>query len=354
MTFTFTFNATPPSMTPPSGTYNAQVWNRDPPRNTGLGGDNAVTVSGGHVVSQEIWINTQTTDDCAAAQTAAHEAGHGFGLGEASSCADSTSVMKEGTAGYNSLTGAYGPTTCDSAQVTQIGQYPTPTPTATPYDPNCTSTELGEPGDYTCDHCSDSFDNDCDGDKDFVDLDCAPCYPSPIIVDVLGDGFNLTGAGDGVVFDITGTGKPVRVAWIQQDDAWLALDRNGNGSIDNGKELFGNFTSQPSSLQPNGFLALAEFDKARLGGNGDGLIDIHDAVFPMLRLWQDSNHNGVSEPNELHTLQDLGLATIDLSYKESKRIDQYGNQFRYRGRLKDDKGAQLNRWAYDVFVQWIP
>jgi hypothetical protein len=201
--------------------------------------------------------------------------------------------------------------------------------------------------------CPPSFDgggnNSCECNPD------DPYCVSPVLIDISGNGFNLTDAAGGVDFDMRANGSKLRVGWTtaNSDDAWLVLDRNGNGTIDDGTELFGNFTPQPdppAGQERNGFLALAEYDKPSNGGNGDGLITPSDRIFSSLRLWQDRNHNGISEAAELISLHAAGLNTIELNYKEAKKEDEYGNYFLYRAKVRGEQGAQVSRWAWDVFL----
>lgn len=158
----------------------------------------------------------------------------------------------------------------------------------------------------------------------------------PLILDVAGEGFQLSDAEEGVVTDMVIPGHRIRFAWPKQGshNAFLWLDNH----------LFGNSTPQPASDNPNGFAALAVYDS-----NGDGVIDSKDPVFTNLRLWIDSNHDGVVQSNELFTLPSLGVYSISLQYQQDKYIDQFGNHFNYRGRLRSS-AANVDRTVYDVWL----
>ncbi|QTW17772.1 calcium-binding protein [Comamonas kerstersii] len=131
----------------------------------------------------------------------------------------------------------------------------------------------------------------------------------PIILDLDGDGLETVGLASNVYFDHDGDGILTRTGWVGQGDALLVWDRNANGSIDTGAELFGDFTPLPNgTLAPNGFAALAALD-----ANGDGIIDASDPAFAELKLWRDASQDGQTGAGELISLADAGIVSLNLA-----------------------------------------
>jgi hypothetical protein len=190
------------------------------------------------------------------------------------------------------------------------------------------------------------------------DPDFCYCRISPVILTLGPNAFRLTSVDAGVDFDLNGNGTLERVSWTaaDSDDAFLWMDRNGNGVVDGGRELFGGVTplswttSGPAAA--HGFEALAWFDLPENGGVSDGWIDSRDAVFGMLRLWPDSNHDGLSQVDEILTLAEARVERISLELTESRRRDQHGNLFRFKTHVQslNDQGAPVRRLAYDVYL----
>lgn len=129
------------------------------------------------------------------------------------------------------------------------------------------------------------------------------------------------------------------------------MDRNHNGVIDDGTELFGYATPLLSGAPAQiGYVALAELDKAENGGNDDGRIDASDRMFSSLCAWVDRNRDGVSQPNEIYSLDSVGVVALGYDFKTIHVTDIFGNLFRYTSRvyMRAPSGAVRSWPTYDV------
>jgi hypothetical protein len=132
----------------------------------------------------------------------------------------------------------------------------------------------------------------------------------PLVLDLDGDGIETLGitSTTQVLFDYDGDGVKTGTGWIKGDDGFVVLDRNGNGTIDNGGELFGDQTLVGGAKASDGFAALSAEDT-----NKNGKFDAGDTNFTKVRIWQDTNSDGISQAGELHTLSELGVTSINLT-----------------------------------------
>jgi hypothetical protein len=188
----------------------------------------------------------------------------------------------------------------------------------------------------------------CEGEIDPETGKCIWNY-CPIIINMDRRSYKLAGVSDGVLFDLKGNGAMRRIGWTKADssEAFLALDRNGNGRIDDGTELWGTATPvmEGRATAANGFDALS----LSLGNGGhDNTLDARSELWSRLLLWTDSNHNGMSEPGELAPLANSGIEAIHLDYKFTGRRDASGNWFRQRADLRWTDGTTSK--VYDVWL----
>ena len=180
---------------------------------------------------------------------------------------------------------------------------------------------------------------------------------SPIVIDLANNGIKLGEAGVGVYFDVNADGVRDHVQWTRRggDEGFLALDRTGNGLIDDGAELFG--VGTPMILEnrnaPNGFVGLAQYDSRMLGGNDDGLITEADAIWPQLRIWLDADANGVSNRAELRTLRSVGITALQTIPRIRKYVDEAGNVMPYWAwaSLRSRPGRAI---MVDVYFRQLP
>jgi hypothetical protein len=134
----------------------------------------------------------------------------------------------------------------------------------------------------------------------------------PLVLDLDGDGIETVGLDAGVKFDGNADGLKTTTGWAGKDDGMLVWDRDGNGQIDSGRELFGDQTLLASGgLAANGFAALSEQDT-----NQDGKVDSGDANFASLKIWQDTNQDGISQADELFTLAQKGIQSVNVAAQQ--------------------------------------
>ena len=168
----------------------------------------------------------------------------------------------------------------------------------------------------------------------------------PLTFDLDGDGLETTGvaATNPILFDHDGDGIKNGTGWVSSDDGFLVLDKNGNGSIDSGRELFGDNTIKSNGqLATDGFDALADLDSIANGGNTDGMISSADAQFANLRVWRDLNQDGISQSNELFTLSSQNIASINVTKTANSQTLANGNQIADLGTFtRTDGSTKIN------------
>jgi hypothetical protein len=151
-------------------------------------------------------------------------------------------------------------------------------------------------------------------------------YVDPLMLDLNGDGITTLGTADVTFFDHDGNGFAELTGWVSPKDGLLVMDRDGDGRITSGRELFGDQTIlQSGAHATSGAQALAEWDLAANGGNGDGVIDSQDAAWASLRVWRDVNSDGFTQAGELISLADAGITSLSLSFATTNVADGLGN-----------------------------
>jgi len=173
----------------------------------------------------------------------------------------------------------------------------------------------------------------------------AEARDSPLILDLDGDGVETHAKSSNLHFDLDANSFMEQTGWVGADDGLLVVDRNNNGLIDDGTELFGNHTwLENGEKAANGFEALAEFDT-----NHDGQVNADDAAFDALRIWRDVNQNGQTDSGELSSLTDAGVASLRTSYDLTNFIDDNNNAHRQVGSFTLNDGS--TRDLVDVWFE---
>ena len=178
----------------------------------------------------------------------------------------------------------------------------------------------------------------CEGIREWLNLNRDGKYYiyDPLVLDLDGDGIETVGSRKliGALFDHDGDGIRTATGWVKADDGLLVVDRNGDGIINDGTELFGDSTLLADGTKAkDGYAALHEFDS-----NGDGRVDAQDKHFNQLRVWRDLNQDGISQTNELFTLEQVGVKALNLDNKNTNTNLGSGNTLAQIGSYETTDG----------------
>jgi Ca2+-binding RTX toxin-like protein len=180
--------------------------------------------------------------------------------------------------------------------------------------------------------------------------------PDPLVLDLDGDGIETraVSAVNAVMYDYNGNEIKTNTGWVSPDDGFLVFDRNGNGAIDNASELFSDYTPLYAGGQAaDGFAALAQEDT-----NNDGIVNNLDANWNNLRVWQDINSDGISQSEELFTMEEAGISGLNVAKSNINQNFPNGNSIKGTGTyIKSDGTTGLMGdvyFAVDTTSQQFP
>ncbi|MHC3033810.1 calcium-binding protein [Acinetobacter nosocomialis] len=160
-------------------------------------------------------------------------------------------------------------------------------------------------------------------------------YVDPLILDLNGNGIETNGLEEGVKFELNTSGLQVKTGWVSSNDGLLVWDRNNDGHINDASELFGNHVlMNDGSISQNGFTALSDLDT-----NKDNIVSSDDEAFKNLRVWRDLNQDGISQQNELFTLNDLDIKSLNLNYSDVNTNLANGNIISQTGTYEKNDGS---------------
>lgn len=176
---------------------------------------------------------------------------------------------------------------------------------------------------------------------------------SPLIIRLSEEdgGIDLTSPFEGKFFDILGLNSfPMAhtkklISWFAHTADYFLVLPDSDGQVHGIDQLFGNNTFGPDgNFAADGYAALAKYDGRDFDGSfsseaRDSFINRKDPVFPLLALWRDDNLDAIAQPEELHSLDQMGVEEIDLNYDANfVETDRYGNQTRMKSVAKTRDG----------------